>query len=157
MQHQSAAVERFLEQERSQQSQSPSESYALYHNQGKAGEVIGMEKGGSLLTTRSEHDYLFVVDAEGKVADSDLKRYFIQANCNGPAYVNAIPGVVLRVNNETLGYTEINSEALVHRPTSWMDTVDQCHEYESDSDILVRELLKNDQAITGVSDTLYFQ
>ncbi|HEY9031341.1 MAG TPA: response regulator [Kangiella sp.] len=157
VQHQSVAVERFLEQERNQQSQSPSEAYALYHNKGKAGEVIGMEKAGSLLTTRSENDYLFVVDVEGKVADSDLKRYYIQANCSGPVYVNAMPGLVLRVNNETLGYTEINSEGLVHKPTSWMDTVDHCHEYQSDSDMLVRELLKNDEAITGVSDTFYFQ
>ncbi|MHC9511742.1 response regulator [Kangiella sp. M94] len=157
VQHQSAAVERFLEQERNTQSQSQQEALALYHSQGKAGVVIGMEKAGSLLTTRSKQGYLFVVDAAGKVADNELKRYFIQSSCNGPVYVNAVAGVVLRVNNETLGYTKNNSEALVHKPISWSDTLGQCHEYDSDNDILVRELHKNDEAVTGVSDTLYFQ
>lgn len=136
---------------------SASPSDGIYTDQGMVGKLVGVAKEGSVLTAKSAYGYLFAITPQGRIADNNLKRYFIEPGCNGSSYANALPGVILRVNQNRLGYTELQGYALVQKPVSWMDQSDQCHQYDQDKDLVLRELVDNDERITGVTDTVYFQ
>jgi hypothetical protein len=159
MAQQSMVVEQLVDWRQQEQDASVSvnESFGLYSNQGMVGKVVGMEKEGSVLTAKSAHGYLFALTSGGRVAGNDLKQYFIEPGCNGSAYANALPGMVLRVGESRLAYTELQGQTLVQVPVSWMDSSAQCHQYTEQNEMILRVLIDNDERITGVSDTVYFQ
>ncbi|MBV34952.1 MAG: hypothetical protein CMP47_05770 [Rickettsiales bacterium] len=134
-----------------------SENEGIYSEQGMVGKLVGVESEGSRLTAKSAYGYLFTVTPQGRLAQSHLKRYYIEPGCNGATYANALAGLVLKLEDNTLAYTELQGYALVQRPVSWLDTHDQCHEYSENEEVVLRQLLANDERITGVTDTVYYQ
>ena len=156
---QSLAVENLVAEKNNADNESILEKHnsGIYSEQGIVGKLISIEAEGNRLTAKSAYGYLFMITPQGRVADNNIKRYYIEPSCNGAVYANAVPGVVLKVGQNTLGYTELQGYALVQKPLSWMDNTNQCHEYKNDKEIVLRQLVENDERITGVTDTVYFQ
>jgi len=159
IEQQSVAVESLVAEQVSASDGETTEQHnsGIYSEQGMVGKLIGVEKEGNRLTAKSAHGYLFMITPQGRIADNNIKRYYIEPGCNGSVYANAVPGMVLKVDQNTLGYTELQGYALVQRPVSWMDNTSQCHEYNNEKEIVLRQLVENDERITGVTDTVYFE
>lgn len=132
-------------------------SYSLYTDEGDVGQIIGMEQQGRWITAKSAHGYLFAISPQGKVSGQGLEQYYLESNCAGLAYVNAMPGMVLRVNQSRLGYTELNGHNLMQQPSSWSRGSNECQKYSEQEALVLRPLLDNEVTITGVEDTLYFK
>ncbi|WP_343988376.1 response regulator [Kangiella japonica] len=154
---QSENMAKLLTEQTNNVSAAVNENEGIYSEQGMVGKLIGVESEGSRLTAKSAYGYLFTVTPQGRLARSNLKRYYMEPGCNGATYANALAGLVLKLEGNTLAYTELQGYALVQQPVSWLDTHDQCHEYSENEEVVLRQLLVNDERITGVTDTVYYQ
>lgn len=156
---QSQTVEKLITEQANNNSgvTSSSDNVGIYNEQGIVGKLVGVESEGRRLTAKSAYGYLFTITPQGRVAKSNLKRYYIEPGCNGVMYGNALSGLVLKTDHNRLVYTELQGYALVQKPASWLDKNGQCHEYTDNADVVLRPLLENDERITGVTDTVYFQ
>ncbi|AUD79866.1 hypothetical protein CW740_11645 [Kangiella profundi] len=157
VQQQTGAIERYLQKDNQQSSRTNRRSNRLFSEQGDEVEIVGITETGRLITALSRQGYLFQIAGNGRIENNRLKQYYLQENCSGPAYVEAIAGTVLRVGEATLGYTKANSEAFAYKPVSWIESDSQCSEYQQTDTLLLREFLVNDEAVTGVADQVYMQ
>lgn len=155
VQQQTRAIERYLAKNNQQSSQTNRQPHSLYTEQGEVADIVGITETGRFITAVSRQGYLFQIAGDGRIPNSRLKQYYLQENCSGPAYVEAVSGTVLRVGEATLGYTKIDSEAFAYKPLSWTDAENQCRQHPQDDALLLRELFVNDEVVTGVADRLY--
>lgn len=128
----------------------------LYNEQGYAGKIIGINSYGNALTAKSDEGYLFVVSPQGRVMESNIEKYFMQPGCNGTAYTYTLPGIVMRMGEDELVYTDAEGETLPQVPVSWESANGQCESYQETKELMLRPLIRNDEVITGVADMTFY-
>lgn len=116
-------------------------------------EVIGVDASGRWVSGRSPQGYIFLVDESGKINNHKLSLFYMDAECLSTPYTQALAGLVLRVNQQLLGYTELDSNMNNILPLSYLKD-GQCQPYNDDA-IALRMILPNSSSVTGVEDLTY--
>ncbi|NVK21947.1 MAG: response regulator [Kangiellaceae bacterium] len=135
------------------QENSNDHSMRLLQDHNVIADVIGIDPSGRWISARTTQDYRLLVDENGQISNEPLELFYMDNDCLSTPYVQALPGLILRINSQLLGYTELSSQTNRFVPLS-KQVKNECQSYQGDA-INVRVLLPNNSAITGVEDMSY--
>lgn len=118
------------------------------------GTLLGIADNGSRLNVLTRTGYMFQIDSQGTLVELKMDWFFSAQGCQGQAFVEALPGIVTRTQDNQIWYTVNRGQETVVTPLSTRVISGECVAYSGQLRTLY-SLLPNEPDVTGVTTYEY--